>query len=137
MRKIFNLEKLGLEAEIGKHARQADGSVWLKCGNNVILATAVAAKEPKEFMGFLPLTVEYRERTSAAGKIPGGFVKREGRLSEFEILTSRLIDRPIRPLFPKYFFNEVQLLSTVFSSDGKFPTGILSIIASRLCISLY
>jgi len=136
MPKVFKLEELGLEAGIGKYARQADGSVWLKCGNNVVLTTAVAAKEPKEFMGFLPLTVEYRERTSAAGKIPGGFVKREGRLSEFEILMSRLIDRPIRPLFPQYFFNEVQLLSTVFSSDGKFPTGILSIIASSLALTI-
>jgi len=136
MQKTFRLPEIGLEVEIGKFARQADGAAWLKCGSNIVLATAVASKESKEFMGFFPLTVEYRERTSAAGKIPGGYIKREGRLSDTEILTSRLIDRPIRPLFPAYYFNEVQLLSSVYSADGKFPTGILAIIASSLALTL-
>ncbi len=136
MSKIFKSSELGIEIELGKYARQADGSVWLKSGDNVILSTVVMSKEAKEFMGFLPLTVEYRERTSAAGKFPGGFIKREGRLSEREILTSRLIDRPIRPLFPKYFFNEVQLLTTVFSADGKASLDILSLLASSLSLSL-
>ena len=121
MHKIFKFSQGGIEVEIGKFARQADGSVWVKSGNNVVLATAVASKEEKDFMGFFPLTVEYRERMSAAGKIPGGYLKREGRLSDIEILNSRLIDRSIRPLFPKYFFNEVQVLTTVLSSDGSFP----------------
>ena len=132
----FIFEPLGLEVEIGKLARQADGSAWIKCGNNVVLSTVVAAKEEKDFIGFFPLTVEYREKMSAAGKIPGGYIKREGRLSDTEVLTSRLIDRSIRPLFPKYFFNEVQVLSAVYSSDGKFPLRVLSLIGSSLALTL-
>lgn len=136
MSKIFTLATLGLEVEIGKFARQADGSVWLKHGNNVVLSSAVATPEEREFMGFFPLTVEYRERTSAVGKFPGGFIKREGRLSDKEVLTSRMIDRPIRPLFPKYYFNEVQVIATVFSSDNKFPNDVLGIIGSSLALTL-
>ena len=136
MHKSFKLPQFGLEVEIGKFARQANGSAWLKCGNNVVLSTVVACKEPREFIGFFPLSVEYRERTSAAGKFPGGFIKREGRLSDIEILTSRLIDRPIRPLFPSFYFNEVQILSTVYSADGKFPTNILGLIASSLALTI-
>lgn len=136
MHKIFSLPEMGLEVEIGRFARQADGAAWLRAGNNIILATAVASKEAKEFGGFFPLTVEFRERPSAAGKIPGGYIKREGRLSDSEILTSRNIDRPIRPLFPPYYFNEVQIISTVFSSDGKFPTNILSIIGASLALTI-
>src|SRR5437867_3838437 len=111
MQKTFRLPELGLEVQIGKYARQADGGVWISAGNNIVLATAVAAKEPRDFMGFFPLTVEYRERTSAAGRIPGGYFKREGKLSDFEVLASRNIDRPIRPLFPSNYFNEVQVLA--------------------------
>ncbi len=136
MHKVFSLPELGLEVEIGKFARQADGSAWIKAGNNIVLATAVASKEAKEFMGFFPLTVEYRERPSAAGKIPGGYVKREGKLSDAEVLTSRNIDRPIRPLFPPYYFNEVQILCTVFSSDGNYPTNVLSILGASLALSI-
>lgn len=131
----FGMPELGLEVEIGKFARQAHGAAWIKHGNSIVLSTAVAS-EPKEFMGFFPLTVEYRERTSAAGKIPGGYVKREGKLSDAEILTSRLIDRPIRPLFPADYFSEVQLLSTVYSSDGSFPTGVLALIGSSLALTI-
>ena len=136
MQKKFHLPKFNLEVEVNKFARQADGSAWIRCGNNIVLATAVASKEPKEFAGFLPLTVEYRERTSAAGKFPGGFFKREGKLSDTEVLASRLIDRPIRPLFPHDFYNEVQIVSTVYSSDGKFPTNILSLIGSSLALTI-
>ncbi|MFA5074574.1 MAG: polyribonucleotide nucleotidyltransferase [Candidatus Babeliales bacterium] len=136
MQKKFEFPSLGLELEIGKCARQADGAAWLKQGNNIILSTVVATKESKDFMGFFPLTVEYREKTSAAGKIPGGYIKREGKLSDHEVLTSRLIDRPIRPLFPTYYFNEVQILSTVYSADGKFPTDILSILASSIALTI-
>src|SRR5271170_3515174 len=110
MQKIFHFPHLGIEVHLGKYARQADGSVWIKAGNNVVLATAVASKETRDFMGFFPLTVEYRERTSAAGRIPGGYFKREGKLSDNEVLASRIIDRSIRPLFPAYYFNEVQVL---------------------------
>ena len=89
--------------ETGRVARQANGSVLVRSGDSVVLVTACAAEAPKPNAGFFPLTVDYREYTYAAGKIPGGFIKREGRLSEKEVLTCRLIDRPIRPLFPKGF----------------------------------
>lgn len=136
MHKTFRLSELGIEVEIGKYARQANGAVWIKAGNNIVLATAVATEKVREFLGFFPLTVEYRERVSAAGRIPGGYIKREGKLSDFEVLTSRLIDRPIRPLFPADYFNEVQILSTVYSSDGKFPTSILAVIGSSLALTI-
>lgn len=136
MHKIFSLPELGLTVEVGKLARQADGAVWIKSGDNVVLATVVASKEDQNYQGFLPLTVEYRERFAAVGKIPGGYLKREGKLSDFEVLTSRLIDRPIRPLFPQDFFNEIQLLCTVYSSDGKFPVGILSLIGASLALTI-
>ena len=136
MHKTFTFAQSGLEVEVGKIAKQADGATWIKAGNNVVLSTVVASKKEKDFMGFFPLTVEYRERMSAAGKIPGGYIKREGRLSDKEVLTSRLIDRSIRPLFPKYYFKEVQLFSTVYSADGLFPSNILSIIGSSLALTL-
>ncbi|KKP22492.1 MAG: Polyribonucleotide nucleotidyltransferase [candidate division TM6 bacterium GW2011_GWF2_28_16] len=136
MQRTFKLESAGIEVEIGKYAKQADGSVWIKSGNNIVLSTAVATKNEADFMGFFPLTVEYREKTAAAGKIPGGFVKREGKLSDHEVLISRLIDRPIRPLFPSSYFNEVQLLSTVYSYDGEFPSDVLAIIGSSLSLLL-
>jgi polyribonucleotide nucleotidyltransferase len=136
MSKKFTLKQLGLTAEIGNVARHADGSAWLRQGDNIVLATAVATKDTKDFIGFFPLTVEYREKTSAAGRIPGGYIKREGRLSDKEVLSSRFIDRPIRPLFPKYYFNEVQIISSVYSYDGKFPTEILGLIASSIALSI-
>lgn len=132
----FNLPELGIEVEIGKFARQAHGAAWVKVGNNIVLSTVVAAPAGKSFAGFFPLTVEYRERLSAAGKIPGGYLKREGRLSDHEVLISRIIDRPIRPLFPTYYFDEVQLLSTVYSSDGAFPASILSLIGSSIALTI-
>lgn len=136
MSKIFTLPQAGIEVEIGKYANQADGAAWIKAGNTILLATAVATKEAKDFMGFFPLTVEYREKTSAAGRIPGGFIKREGRLSDNEVLISRLTDRSIRPFFPSSYFNEVQILSTVYSSDGGFPTSVLSILGSSLALTI-
>lgn len=136
MSKIFKLESLGLEVTLGKYAKQADGAVWIKAGNNIVLSTAVATKEPKDFMGFFPLTVEYRERPASAGKIPGGFIKREGKLSDTEVLTSREIDRPIRPLFPPYYFNEVQIFSTAMSSDGTYPLSVLALIGSSLALTI-
>lgn len=132
----FSLPELGIEVEIGKFARQAHGAAWVKIGNNVVLSTAVAARATKDFAGFFPLTVEYRERLSAAGKIPGGYLKREGRLSDQEVLISRIIDRPIRPLFPSYYFDEVQLLSTVYSADGSFPASILALIGSSIALTI-
>ena len=108
-----------LKLETGKIARQADGAVVATYGESVVLATVVAAKTPREGVDFLPLTVDYQEKTYAAGRIPGGFFKREGRPSEKEILTCRLIDRPVRPLFPEGFYNEVQIIATVMEQRCK------------------
>src|SRR4029079_5652572 len=102
-----------LTLETGEIARQANGAVLVSLGDTVVLVTAVAAKKPKPGQDFFPLTVDYQEKTYAAGKIPGGFFKREGRPSEKETLTSRLIDRPLRPLFPDGLYNDVQIVATV------------------------
>src|SRR4030042_487272 len=123
-------KKIGREnliIETGKMAKQANGSVCVEYGGTVVLVTAVCSKELREGIDFFPLTVEYQEKTYAAGKIPGGFFKREGRPSENEILTCRLIDRPIRPLFPKGMLNEVQIMAIVLSSDGKNDPDILAV----------
>jgi len=112
-----------LTLETGQMARQADAAVYAQYGETSVLATVVAAKTPRTGIDFFPLTVNYQEKTYAAGKIPGGFSKREGRPAEKETLTSRLIDRPIRPLFVKGFKNETQVVITVLSHDMKMtPT---------------
>ena len=135
MTKKYTLDGFGYEVEIGKVARQAGGAVWLKTGNMVMLATATES-ESKNFPGFLPLTVDYREQTSAAGKIPGGYFKREGRSSDHEILTSRLIDRAIRPLFPKNYFDQIQVLTTVYSIDKDIVPNGLALTAASLALSI-
>jgi polyribonucleotide nucleotidyltransferase len=116
-----------LEIETGRLAKQADGATVVRFGDTVVLATAVFAKEPKENADFFPLTVDYRENTYAAGRIPGGWFKREGRPTEKEILTSRLIDRPMRPLFPKGFNHETQLIAFVLSADGQNDPDVLAL----------
>jgi polyribonucleotide nucleotidyltransferase len=131
--------KIGSEELIiqaGKLAKQADGAVTVQYGGTVVLVTAVVSKEVKEGTDFLPLTVEYQEKTYAAGKIPGGFFKREGRPSEKEILTARLIDRPIRPLFPDGFINEIQIMCLVLSHDGKNDADILAMIGASCALSI-
>lgn len=120
--------------ETGRMAKQAHGSVTLQCGGTVVLATVVAGADSSEYRDFFPLTVDYRERTYAAGKIPGGFFKREGRPSEKEILTSRLIDRPIRPLFPEEYKNELQIMVVVVSVDGENATDILAMNAASAAL---
>ena len=115
----MNLNGNKLSIETGKIARQSDGAVMVTHGETTVLVAVNAAKEAREDIDFFPLQVEYRERHYAGGKIPGGFFKREARPSEHEILTSRLTDRPIRPLFPKSFKNETQVIITVMSSDGE------------------
>jgi polyribonucleotide nucleotidyltransferase len=122
--------------ETGRMAKQADGSCTVQLGGTVVLVTAVCSKEPREDLDFFPLTCEYQEKTYAAGKIPGGFFKREGRPSEKEILTARLIDRPIRPLFPKGFINELQIVSIVLSSDGENDSDILAVIGASTALSI-
>jgi polyribonucleotide nucleotidyltransferase len=106
-----------LTIEAGRFAEQADGAVTVRYGDTLILATVVGAREPREGVDFFPLTVDYEERMYAAGKIPGNFFKREGRPTTGAILTSRLTDRPLRPLFPKGYANEVQVIITTFSID--------------------
>ncbi len=120
--------------ETGRVARQAHGSVTVQCGGTVVIAAVVAGPDKNEIRDFFPLTVDYRERTYAAGRIPGGFFKREGRPSEKEILTSRLIDRPLRPLFPEDYLNEVQISVTVLSFDGENPTEIFAMIAASTAL---
>ncbi len=122
--------------ETGQMARQSDGAVVIKYGDTIVLATAVAAKTAKEGLNFFPLTVDYQEKTYSAGKIPGGFFKREGRPSEKEILTSRLIDRPIRPLFPKGFFYETQGIVSVLSYGDENISDVLGIIGVSTAIHI-
>jgi len=135
MVKKFNLPEFGYEVEIGKFARQADGAAWFTQGGTVVLATAVSAPS-KDFPGFLPLTVDYREPFSAAGKIPGGYFKREGKSTDKEVLTSRFIDRSIRPLFPVQYFSQLQIIATVFSVDKEHAPNVLGIIASSLALTI-
>ncbi|MDA8030374.1 MAG: polyribonucleotide nucleotidyltransferase, partial [Alphaproteobacteria bacterium] len=125
-----------LTLETGRLARQADGAVLATYGETVVLATAVGEREPRPGLDFFPLTVHYQEKTSAAGKIPGGFFKREGRPSEKEILTSRLIDRPIRPLFHKEFRNETQVICTVLSHDLENDPDIVAIVAASAALTI-
>ncbi|MBI4974490.1 MAG: polyribonucleotide nucleotidyltransferase, partial [Candidatus Omnitrophica bacterium] len=122
--------------ETGKMAKQADGACTVQLGGTVVLITAVCSEEPREGVDFFPLTVEYQEKTYAAGKIPGGFFKREGRPSEKEILTARLIDRPIRPLFPKGFINELQIVGIVLSSDGENDSDVLAMVGASCALSI-
>jgi polyribonucleotide nucleotidyltransferase len=122
--------------ETGRVARQATGAVLASMGHSVVLVTCVAAKEADPDKDFFPLTVDYQERTYAAGKIPGGFFKREGRPSEKEILTSRLIDRPLRPLFPDGFRNEVQIIATVLSLDPDIDPDIPAMIGASAAVAL-
>ncbi len=118
----------------GKLAKQADGAVTVQLGETIVIVAAVAATKAKEGQDFFPLTVDYREKAAAAGKFPGGYFKREGRPTEKEILTSRLTDRPIRPLFPKGWYNEVQVQSIVLSADGENDPDVLSIIGASAAL---
>ena len=130
----INGKKLSIET--GRFAKQANGSVMVRCGDTMVLVTAVAAEEAKEDQDFFPLQVEYREKTSAAGKFPGGFIKREGRPSEKEILSARLIDRPIRPLFPNDFKNETQVIAFVLSFDGENDADVLAAVGASAALTI-
>ncbi len=115
-------------------AKQADGAVVVRLGDTVVLATACAQKEPKAGVDFLPLTVDYREGTYAGGKIPGGFFKREGRPNEKEVLTSRMIDRPLRPLFPEGYACETQVIGLLLSADLENDSDTLAIIGASTAL---
>lgn len=122
--------------ETGRMAKQANGAVIVKTGDNVVLVTACSNEEPKPSASFFPLTVDYREYTYAAGRFPGGFIKREGRPSEKEILTSRMIDRPIRPLFPEGYLNETQIIGMVLSADPAHDPSSLAIIGAAAALAI-
>ncbi len=125
-----------LSFETGRFAKQANGAVMVRYGDTMVLVTAVASEEVKAEQDFFPLQVEYREKTSAAGKIPGGFFKREGKPSEKEILSARLCDRPIRPLFPENFMNETQVIATVFSYDGENDADVLAACGASAALTI-
>jgi polyribonucleotide nucleotidyltransferase len=146
---IFYVQVSGMSAEIrvdigssslmfntGYLAKQADGAVAVSSGETIVFASVVASKEVREGQDFFPLTVDYREKYYAAGKFPGGYIKREGRPSDKEVLTSRLVDRPIRPLFPNDFVNEVQVIIYVFSSDSETQTDVMAINAASAALSI-
>jgi polyribonucleotide nucleotidyltransferase len=137
VKKSITYGRQTLTIETGEIARQAGGAALVSLGDTVVLVTAVGAKSAKPGQDFFPLTVDYQEKTYAAGKIPGGFFKREGRPSEKETLTSRLIDRPIRPLFPDGFYNEIQVIATVMSVDPEIDPDIPAMIgaSTALCLS--
>src|SRR5690554_4964319 len=122
--------------EIGKVAKQANGSVMVRYGDTVVLVTAVLAAQPREGIDFFPLLVDYEERLYAVGKIPGSFLRREGRPTENAILAARTIDRPIRPLFPKGFRNDVQVVATVLSVDPDNPTDTIAMIGASIALSV-
>jgi polyribonucleotide nucleotidyltransferase len=125
-----------LSIETGRIAKQADGSVVVRMGDTMVLCTAVSAKEPKPGQNFFPLTVDHKESFSAAGRFPGGFMKREGRSNEKEILSSRLIDRVLRPLFPKGYYNDTQVISSVISSDDENDGDVLGAVGASLALHL-
>ncbi len=136
IKKTFIYGRHEVTLETGEIARQADGAVMVTMDETAVLVTVVGNRSLKPGQDFFPLTVDYQERTYAAGKIPGGFFKREGRPSEKEILTSRLIDRPLRPLFPAGFLNEVQIVATVMSSNNEIDSDILSLLGASAALSL-
>lgn len=123
-----------ISLEVGLLAKQADGAVMVQYGETMVLATVVSSKEAKKDLDYFPLQVEYRERTSAAGKIPGGFFKREGRPTEKEILSSRVVDRPIRPMFPENYRNETQIIITVYSSDQEHDGDVLGALGASAAL---
>jgi len=135
-KKSFQYGSHTLTLETGEMARQADAAVVASLGDTVVLCTAVAAKKAAPGRDFFPLTVNYQEKFYAAGRIPGGFFKREGRPTEKETLTSRLIDRPIRPLFPDGFYNEVQVVTTVISIDPEIDADIPAMIGASAALAL-
>ena len=134
--KTFQINGQDVTIETGRLARQADGSVTVKCGNSILLATVVATEEPKPGQEFFPLSVDYMEKFASAGRIPGSFFKREGKLSDYEVLISRLIDRALRPLFPEDYFCEVQVIVTLISSDGEVMPDSMACLAASAALAV-
>src|SRR5699024_2172868 len=138
MEKVFQIDvfKEPIKVTIGKVAKQANGACLVQQGDSVVLVTATASTKPREGIDFLPLSCDYEEKMYAAGKIPGGFNKREGRPANDAVLISRLMDRPLRPLFPEGYYHNIQVVSTVLSYDPDYPTDILSMIGSSIALSI-
>ena len=138
MQNTFQTDLAGrtLTVTTGKYAEQAGGSCFIQCGDTVLLVCATVAREARDGVDFLPLSCEFEEKLYAVGKIPGGFIKREGRPTEKAILTSRLIDRPLRPLFPKGFYNDIQVVATVLSVEQDVPPDVLAMIGSSIALSI-
>lgn len=138
MEKVFKMELAGrtLTVETGKYAGQAGGSCLVRCGDTAVLVCATVSKTARDGVDFLPLSCEFEEKLYAVGKIPGGFIKREGRPTEKAVLTSRLIDRPLRPLFPKGFYNDVQVIATVLSVEQDIQPDVLAMIGSSIALSI-
>ena len=136
--RIFKTEFAGreLSVEVGRYAEQANGHCVVRCGDTAVMVNVTMSKAPREGMDFFPLSAEFEEKQYSVGKIPGGFIRREGRPSEKAILTSRLIDRPIRPLFPKGFYNDVQVVATAMSVDNNIPPDIYAMIGSSVALSI-
>ncbi|MDO5111097.1 MAG: polyribonucleotide nucleotidyltransferase [Clostridia bacterium] len=136
--KVYSMELAGrtLTLETGKYAEQAGGSVVVRSGDTVVMVNATVAKTPRDGVDFLPLSIEFEEKMYAVGKIPGGFIKREGRPSEKAVLACRLIDRPLRPLFPKGFYNDIQVIATVLSVDPDVQPDVLAMIGSSAALSI-
>ena len=136
--RVFETQIAGqtLTVETGKYAQQAHGSCLVRCGDTAVLVTATSSKKPREGIDFFPLSVEVEEKMYSVGKIPGGFIKREGRPSEKAVLTCRLIDRPIRPLFPKGYRNDVQVVCTILSVDTDIPPAVFAMIGSSIALSI-
>src|SRR5579863_9680164 len=132
----IDLDGRKMTIETGKLAKQAGGSVIVSWGDSVVLVSATSAAKPKPNQGFFPLTCDYREYTYAAGKIPGGYIKREGRMSEKETLTSRMIDRPMRPLFPEGYLTETQIIAMVLSADPEHDPGVLGIVGAGAALAI-
>ena len=125
-----------ITVETGRLAKQADGSVVVRCGNAMLLATVVSSKDAKEGIDFLPLSVDYQEKFSSVGRFPGGFLKRESRMSEYEILTSRLVDRALRPMFPSDYHSDTQVMITLISGDVDVQTDAMAGFAASCAITI-
>ena len=135
---VFKMEVGGREVvvESGKYCGQATGSCTVRCGDTVVMVSATASEKPRDGIDFFPLSIEFEEKMYSVGKIPGGFIKREGRPSEKAVLSCRLIDRPLRPLFPKGFRNDVQVIATVLSVEPDIPPEIWAIVGSSVALSI-
>ena len=136
LRETIKVGDKELSVETGKVAKQADGAVVVRYGDTMVLVTAVSARTPREGLDFFPLTVEYRESSYSAGRIPGNYFRREGRPNEKEVLTCRLIDRPVRPLFPDGYKNETQIVGTVISANADNDPDVIAITGASCALYL-